>query len=188
MDRNENKEKKMHVPQHEAPQYLSKLEFQQITQKKRSQQYIPPTGPPKASSKPSQEIYECMGEENIFRMIEDFYIGIADSKISFMFAKNIKQSSQRLAAFIVFICGGPPMYQQRYGEPQLRERHVHFPIDESARREWLDCFDRVLEDSERKYNFPQQHLEGFRKFLLDFSAWLVNKETNTETKKDGRTP
>ena len=57
----------------------------------------------------------------------------------------------------------------------MRARHIPFPIDEQARQTWLECFHRVLEGAETKYAFPPQHLDGFKEFLRDFSAWMVNK-------------
>jgi len=70
--------------------------------------------------------------------------------------------------------GGPPLYQQLYGPPMMRARHLPFPIDEAARLEWLACFRRVL-DRSANYNFPEQHLEDFWNFLVAFSGWMVNK-------------
>jgi hemoglobin len=74
----------------------------------------------------------------------------------------------------VGLLGGPPLYHQRYGSPMMRARHLAFPIDEAARQEWLACFERVLAQAVQKYNFPAEHLEGFRTFLRDFSGWMVN--------------
>jgi hemoglobin len=63
----------------------------------------------------------------------------------------------------------------RYGAPMMRARHLPFPIDEAARREWLVCFDRILDQAVEQYDFPAQHLPGFRAFLHGFSTWMVNK-------------
>src|SRR5215468_10720211 len=119
--------------------------------------YTPPGGPPQGPG-PNPEIYRIMGEANIFRMMLDFY-------------KELEKSEM----FFVTLLGGPPLYLQKYGSPRLRARHLPFEIDEPARQVWLRCFDNVLEGSETKYNFPGQHLEGFKDFLKSFSAWMVNK-------------
>ncbi|MEM7032234.1 MAG: hypothetical protein AAF629_21975, partial [Chloroflexota bacterium] len=80
-------------------------------------------------------------------------------------------------AFFVGLLGGPPLYHQRYGSPMLRARHLPFPIDEQARQVWLDCFDQVLDQAVEQYNFPAEHLAGFRNFLHGFSIWMVNKQS-----------
>jgi hemoglobin len=57
----------------------------------------------------------------------------------------------------------------------MRARHLPFEIDEKARQTWLDCFMKTLDHAEDKYQFPPEHLEGFKNFLKDFSGWMVNK-------------
>jgi hemoglobin len=115
-----------------------------------------------------------MGEENIFKMMEDFYQELEKSSLRPLFPADMVAASQKSAAFFVGLLGGPPLYHQRYGSPMMRARHLAFPIDEAARQEWLACFERVLAQAVQKYNFPAEHLEGFRTFLRDFSGWMVN--------------
>ncbi len=137
--------------------------------------HIPFGGPPQVAP-PSPEIYALMGEANIFRLIEDFYMELGQSEIAEMFGKDLVRASEKSAAFFVGLLGGPPLYHQRYGSPALRARHMPFVIDEAARVEWLRCFDKVLESAVANYNFPAHHLEGFRNFLHVFSGWMVNTE------------
>lgn len=136
--------------------------------------YVPPGGPPQVDP-PSRKIYGQMGEENIFQMLEDFYLALGESAISYMFPKDMVAASQKSAAFFVGLLGGPPLYHQRYGSPMLRARHLPFPINNDARLVWLACFDKVLEDAPAAYNFPAEHLPGFRTFLQQFSTWMVNR-------------
>jgi hemoglobin len=136
--------------------------------------YTPPGGPPQGPG-PNPEIYRVMGEANIFRMMSDFYKELEQSDIRGLFPTDMEAASQKSAAFFVTILGGPPLYFERYGSPRMRARHIPFEIDERARQIWLACFDRVLEGAEVKYNFPLQHLQGFKDFLKSFSAWMVNK-------------
>ena len=135
--------------------------------------YTPPGGPPQGSG-PNSEIYRIMGDENIFRMMSDFYKELATSEIRGLFPSDMEEASQKSAMFFVTLLGGPPLYMQKYGSPRMRARHLPFVIDEPARQVWLGCFERVLEGAEVKYEFPSQHLEGFKAFLQSFSAWMVN--------------
>ncbi len=136
--------------------------------------FVPPAGPPQGSG-PSKEIYAHMGEANMFRLCEAFYAEIAQSPIRPMFSEDLPAASKKLAAFLVGVCGGPPLYRQRYGEPMMRARHLPFAIDEAARRTWLDCFAKVLDRAEQDLGFPAEHLPGFRRWLEEFSAWMVNR-------------
>ncbi|MCB0194339.1 MAG: hypothetical protein KDJ65_20480 [Anaerolineae bacterium] len=135
--------------------------------------YVPSGGPPQINP-PSREIYGLMGQENIFKMLEDFYVELGQSPIRHLFPDDVVAASKKSAAFFVGLLGGPPLYQQLYGPPMMRARHFPFAIDEAARQEWLACFDRVLEDAVEKYDFPEAYLEGFRDFLVGFSSWMVN--------------
>jgi hemoglobin len=135
--------------------------------------YVPPVHPGQAP-RPSPEIYAVMGEENIFRMLEDFYLELEQSQIRHLFPRNMVKASQKSAAFFVTLLGGPPLYYERYGPPRMRARHMPFAIDYAGRQEWLDCFLRVLEDAPAKYDFPEAHLPVFREFLTHFSEWMVN--------------
>ncbi len=136
--------------------------------------YTPPGGPPQGPG-PSREIYPAMGEENIFKMISDFYQELGKSSLRDLFPPDLEEASRKSAKFFVQVLGGPPLYVIDHGPPRMRARHLPFEIDEKARQVWLSCFERTLEKAEEKYGFPPQHLEGFKDFLRDFSAWMVNK-------------
>jgi len=123
---------------------------------------------------PSREIYARMGEENIFRLLADFYRELGASEIRHMFPADLQAASEKSAAFFVGLLGGPPLYNQRYGSPMMRARHMPFAIDERARQVWIDCFDTVLAGAPETYQFPAEHLPGFRQFLDGFSRWMVN--------------
>lgn len=136
--------------------------------------YVPPGGPPQGDVRPNPEIYAKMGEENIFKMLSDFYKELEISSIRNLFPGDMEEASKKSAAFFVFIMGGPPLYQQRHGSPMMRKRHMDFEIDEHARQVWLGCFKRVLKEADKKYNFPMEHMDSFWNFLDKFSAWMVN--------------
>ena len=137
--------------------------------------WTPPSGPPQGSP-PSKEIYALMGEEPIFAMCRDFYERLAASSIGHMFPADQGEASEKIACFLVGLFGGPPLFHQRYGSPQMRARHLPFVIDQAARREWLRCFEATLENAEDRFGFPSAHLPRFRGFLSEFSAWMVNRE------------
>ena len=135
--------------------------------------YVPPQGPPREN--PSRDIYALMGEENIFKMLSDFYQELEKSPIRPMFPPDLEEASRKSAKFFVQVLGGPPLYVIDHGPPQMRARHMPFEIDEKARQVWLGCFMKTLENADQKYNFPLQHMAGFKAFLEGFSAWMVNK-------------
>ncbi len=137
--------------------------------------YIPPVNPQRIVP-PSREIYAAMGQENITRMFEAFYVELEKSAIRAMFPDDMRAAAHKSAKFFAELFGGPPLYQERYGRPMMRARHLPFPISRTARDEWLACFERVLDDAPARYHFPPEHLEGFREFLRGFSLWMMNSE------------
>ncbi len=135
--------------------------------------YIPPEGPPQGFN-PAPEIFAQMGEENIMKMLEDFYLELEKSSIRPMFPADMVEASHRSGAFFVFLLGGPPIYQQKFGAPMMRKRHMPFAINANARLVWLDCFRKILDHADVSYRFPKNHIEDFWMFLQKFSAWMVN--------------
>lgn len=133
-----------------------------------------PTGGPPADIQCPPEIYQRMGEENIFKMLSDFYRELGQSSIRSMFPDDLEDASKKSAAFFVGVLGGPPLYHQRFGPPMMRKRHLRFTIDEGARQVWLACFEKTLKDADKKYQFPMEHFERFWNFLDKFSVWMVN--------------
>lgn len=143
-----------------------------------SKQFIPPGGPPQEPI-PSKAIYGKMGRENIFRMCRDFYRELEKSSIRYLFDEDMENASKRIAAFFVQIFGGPPVFNELYGPPVMRSRHLKFNINEEMRQVWLSCFYRTLEHADA-YAFPPEHLEEFKGFLDVFSAWMVSRKDAEE--------
>jgi hemoglobin len=135
--------------------------------------YVPDLNPADIAS-PSREVYLTMGQDNIVRMIEDLYRELESSPIRAMFPKDMVRSSRKSAAFFVQLLGGPQEYSERFGPPRMRARHLPFRITKQARDEWLTCFERILARAVADYGFPEQHLPTFRRFVQDFSLWMVN--------------
>jgi len=135
--------------------------------------YVPPAGPPQ-DILPNPKIYAIMGEDNIFKMLEDFYGELGSSSLAPMFHSDMREASRKSAAFFVSILGGPPLYQEQFGSPRMRHRHMPFVIDETARQVWLGCFKKILQGADLKYHFPMEHMNEFCRYLDQFSEWMVN--------------
>lgn len=138
--------------------------------------WTPPGGPPQTDRVPSA-VYQAMGEENIIAFTRAFYHRLAASSIAHLFPKgerNLMTAADRSATMNVFLFGGPHLYQQRYGPPRLRMRHMPFVIDETGRREWMRCFRETLAEAPEKFGMPAEHVDKVEKFYEDFSGWMVN--------------
>ena len=139
--------------------------------------HVPAAGPPQGPP-PDPAIWAALGQSGFEAMLMDVYRGLGASPIRHMFPPDeagLMAAARKNALFFVQACGGPPLFSQQVGPPRMRARHLPFAIDEAARRAWLDCWEPVLAQAPAKYGFPPQHLEGFRRFLDGFSAWMVNR-------------
>jgi len=144
--------------------------------------YVPPAGPPQGPP-PDAAIYRALGEAGITRMLQDFYAELSRSSIAHLFPKDqegLMEAASKSALFFVGVCGGPPLYARTIGPPRMRARHLPFAIDGKARQAWLDAWIPVLKHCEAKYGFPGAAVPGFKSFLGDFSAWMVNRADESE--------
>lgn len=137
--------------------------------------FIPPGGPP-GPVPGLQTVFQTVGENSLRKLVSDFYDQIPQSPIAFMFPEGLDESKIKSADFLIQVTGGPPLYSQNYGPPRMRARHLPFPIDEKARRVWLSCYRKVLDDWEADSSVK----EILWNFFKDFSAWMVNLESKTE--------
>lgn len=137
--------------------------------------YVPPGGPPQVP-RPNPAIFAAMGQDNIYKMLEDLYLELGQSEIKEMFPRDVVKASEKSAAFFVGLLGGPPLYHQLYGSPMLRARHMPFVITEHGRQVWLACFEATLSRAVELYGFPAEHLDDFKAFLHGFSTWMVNAQ------------
>ena len=140
--------------------------------------YVPNMNPADIAG-PSRDIYQRMGRENLYRMMEDFYLALGASEIRAMFPADLVASSRKSAAFFAQLVGGPQEYTEQHGPPRMRARHMPFRITPEAQKVWLACFESVLVRAVSDFNFPAEHLEGFREFLRKFSQWMVNTPGST---------
>jgi hemoglobin len=62
-----------------------------------------------------------------------------------MLPANTRNTRQKFFMYLSGWMGGPPLYEERYGHPRLRMRHLPFPIDEAAAGEWMRCMRLALD-------------------------------------------
>lgn len=132
---------------------------------------------PPITSFPHPDIYRALGADGIRDLLRAVYVRLGASSIAGLFpvgAQALEVAAERSALFFVGICGGPPLYEQKYGAPKMRMRHAGFTITEQARVAWLGCWEEVLKTAPEAYGFPAEHLDTFREYLVTFSKWMVN--------------
>ena len=95
---------------------------------------------------------EANGIDNIRQLVETFYdIMDSDPKaapIRAMHQPDLTSAREKLFMFLTGWTGGPQLYIERYGHPMLRKRHLPFPVDESARDQWMYCMIKAMHQLE----------------------------------------
>ena len=92
-----------------------------------------------------ETLFEQLGEENLKVLVDRFYdLVFQNEVISHLFKtdKEVIKEKQRL--FLTQFLGGPPLYSERYGHPQLRARHMPHPITEEDAVAWLSCMSAAI--------------------------------------------
>jgi hemoglobin len=97
-------------------------------------------------------VYERIGgHQAIVDLVDRFYTHMDTlpeaAGIRALHDDDLSSDRHKLAAFLSGWMGGPPLYWHEYGHPMLRKRHLHLPIDTSARDAWLLCMSRALDDT-----------------------------------------
>ena len=84
-------------------------------------------------------LYEELGDERLAELLHTFYDKVFASEIIGDLFKDSDQEKvkHKQFCFLTQFLGGPPRYNQMYGHPRMRMRHMPHRIDEKAKDEWL---------------------------------------------------
>lgn len=92
--------------------------------------------------------YESLGGDSRVReLVEAFYDIIEEESavLRAMLPKNTSTSRQKLYEYMSGWLGGPPLYTDKRGHPQLRMRHFPFPIGADEAEEWMRCMRSAMD-------------------------------------------
>nr|WP_295899679.1 group II truncated hemoglobin [uncultured Bdellovibrio sp.] len=98
-----------------------------------------------------QTPYELLGGEPILRNLTKRFYEIMDTlpevkPLRDMHPENLRGSEEKLFMFLSGWLGGPGLFEQRYGHPRLRARHMPFEIRKSERDQWMICMVQAFDD------------------------------------------
>ncbi|WP_413943003.1 group II truncated hemoglobin [Bdellovibrio sp. HCB-162] len=98
-----------------------------------------------------QTPYELLGGEPVLRNLTKRFYEIMDTlpevkPLRDMHPENLRGSEEKLFMFLSGWLGGPGLFEQRYGHPRLRARHMPFEIRKSERDQWMICMVQAFDD------------------------------------------
>src|SRR6187549_1674478 len=92
-----------------------------------------------------ETLFEQLGEKNLELLVARFYdLVFAHEKISHLFKTDKELIKEKQRLFLTQFLGGPPLYSERYGHPQLRARHLPHPIEQEDAVAWLSCMSAAV--------------------------------------------
>jgi len=95
--------------------------------------------------------FEWIGGEGQVRALVDRFYDLMDLEPAYKelreaHGSTLQDARDKLFWFLCGWLGGPDHYQQRFGHPRLRMRHMPFSIGILERDQWLACMDRAMGD------------------------------------------
>jgi len=113
-----------------------------------------------------------MGGDQAIRQLVDRFYDLMDTSpeaanVRVLHAASLKQSREKLYMYLTGWTGGPPIYENKYGHPRLRLRHMHFTIGTRERDEWLWCMNRALDEQPMSEEL-REDLRGKLSHIADF--------------------
>ena len=93
--------------------------------------------------------FEWIGGEDKVRALVDRFYDLMDLEPAYrtlraMHPKDLHGSRDKLFWFLCGWLGGPDHYQDRFGHPRLRMRHMPFSIGILERDQWVACMDQAM--------------------------------------------
>jgi hemoglobin len=120
-------------------------------------------------------LFERLGEENLRLLVDRFYdLVFSHEQISHLFKTDKELIKEKQRLFLTQFLGGPPLYSERYGHPQLRARHLPHPIHEDDAVAWLSCMSAAI--TSLPIDEPLKD-ELFKRFVPT-AMFMVNQDEN----------
>ena len=121
---------------------------------------------------PYTSFFEWIGGEAKVQALVDRFYDLMDLEPAYSHLRSLHQADLQHSrdTLFWFLCGwlgGPPYYEQRYGHPRLRMRHLHVQIAERERDEWVACMNEAMYACQLPDALREQLHEKFA-YLADF--------------------
>ncbi|MFM7026950.1 MAG: group II truncated hemoglobin [Limnohabitans sp.] len=120
--------------------------------------------------------FEWIGGETRVRALVDRFYDLMDLEPAFgqlraTHGSTLDDARNKLFWFLCGWLGGPQHYQERFGHPRLRMRHMPFSIGIAERDQWLACMDRAMTEISVD---PLLH-ERLNQSFFQTADWMRNR-------------
>jgi hemoglobin len=128
------------------------------------------------SPAPGPTPFERLGGETGVRALVDRFYDLMDLEPAFaglraLHPGELDGSRDKLFWFLCGWLGGPDHYQQRFGHPRLRARHLPYAIGIAERDQWMACMALAVQDRGVDEHLAARLLQA----LSGTADWMRNK-------------
>lgn len=120
-------------------------------------------------------LYDLIGGEPVVEKLCHRFYDIMQSdpaakELLDIHQQDLTETRLRFFEFMSGWLGGPPLFEQKYGHPRLRARHLHVNVDQTMISQWLYCINLALKEcvSERT------HRQAIYQKLLPLAQHMSN--------------
>jgi len=124
---------------------------------------------------PPSAFAQLGGEAGVGAMVNRFYdlmdLEPAYAVIRSLHPTTLDGSRNKLFWFLCGWLGGPDHYQQRFGHPRLRARHLPYSIGIIERDQWLACMTQAMSE----IGADRALAERLHAAFFNTADWMRNK-------------
>lgn len=119
-------------------------------------------------------LYELLGDENLRLLLDRFYdLVFQNEEISHLFKTDKNEIKEKQRLFLTQFLGGPALYSEQYGHPQMRARHIPHAITDESAIAWLKCMSAAL----RELPITEELKDELFKRFVPTAMFMVNTKT-----------
>ena len=115
------------------------------------------------------------GEARVRELVDRFYdlmdLEPAYAQLRAAHGPELENARQKLFWFLCGWMGGPDHYQERFGHPRLKMRHMPFAIGVRERDQWVACMDQAMGET----GVPEALRERLTKSFMGTADWMRNQ-------------
>jgi len=98
-------------------------------------------------------MYQAFGGADGVRTLTDRFYDLMELEPQYRALRNMHGEDmtlirEKLYEFFSGWLGGPQLFVEKYGHPQLRARHMPFVVNMQVRNEWVACFAQAMSELE----------------------------------------
>ncbi|WP_448212291.1 group II truncated hemoglobin [Colwellia sp. MEBiC06753] len=111
----------------------------------------------------STTLYNLIGGEAGTRTLANAFYDEMESNIHLqellaIHKQPLDEIREKFFEYLSGWMGGPPLFEQKYGHPRLRQRHMHVTVTSKQAQLWMLCMNNAL-DSTVKDQALKHHLQ-----------------------------